>query len=568
MQEREGGRVGDAYSPAAWEGPGVEQAGASAEAILGERAELEHVQEQEQEDEAGRFEGLFLNESPYSQHLYRDVMRKAGDVLIREFAAKKQPYSGETPQRLRELLEGSEIGPREPAEDWKALFDEIGADVLRHSAIVTHPACAAHLHCPPLLATLAAEAWISAMNQSMDSWDQSMSGTMLEEAVVAWLRELFRLPAGADGVFTSGGTQSNFMGLLLARNHFASSRWGWNVQHKGLPLAAGRMRILCSEAAHFTVKQSAALLGLGEHAVVTVPCDERRRMSPDALLGRLAQMKAADLIPIAIVATAGTTDYGSIDPLPEIAVIAEEHGLWFHVDAAYGGALALSDLHAGRLEGLERADSVTVDFHKGFYQPVSCGAFLVREGERLQTIRLHADYLNPEEDEEEGVPNLVVKSVQTTRRFDALKLYVSLRYYGRRTFGDMVDHTIRTAAGTARLIEREAKLALMAEPELGTVVFRYIPDGEDGELADAVNAGIRARLLEEGSCILARTRVNGRLCLKLTILNPLTTLAHTARMLELVVFAGERLESDSAGEAQGARAQLADHGGGHAKVLT
>ncbi|MFC4098568.1 pyridoxal phosphate-dependent decarboxylase family protein [Paenibacillus xanthanilyticus] len=499
----------------------------------------------EQEDEAGRFEGLFLNDSPYSQQLYRNVMRKAGDVLIHEFAARRQPYSGEKPHRLRELFEGRDIGPQEPAEDWKALFEEIGAEVLRHSAVVTDPACAAHLHCPPLLASLAAEAWISATNQSMDSWDQSMSGTMLEEAVVAWLCTLFRLPEGADGVFTSGGTQSNFMGLLLARNHFASARWGWNVQHRGLPLAAGRMRILCSEAAHFTVKQSAALLGLGEHAVVTVPCDERRRMSPDALLGRLAQMKAADLIPIAIVATAGTTDYGSIDPLPEIAAIAKEHGLWLHVDAAYGGALALSDQHAGRLAGLERADSVTVDFHKGFYQPVSCGAFLVREGERLQTIRLHADYLNPEEDEADGVPNLVVKSVQTTRRFDTLKLYVSLRYYGRRTFGDMVDQTIRIASGTARLIEREPALELMAEPELGTVVFRYKTACGEGARSDAVNAGIRDALLEEGACILARTRVNGRLCLKLTILNPLTTLAHTARMLRLAVLAGERLESDS-----------------------
>lgn len=558
MLGREDGRAdGETRGQAGWEDTYDKQGTAKTGGAPDEQAEMEL----EQDEEAGRFEGLFLNASAYSQHLYRDVMRKAGEVLVREFATRRQPYSGETPQRLRELFERREIGPREPAGDWKSLFEEIGEEVLRHSAVVTHPACAAHLHCPPLLASLAAEAWISATNQSMDSWDQSMSGTMLEEAVVAWLCELYRFPAGADGVFTSGGTQSNFMGLLLARNHYASVRWGWNVQHRGLPLAAGRMRILCSEAAHFTVKQSAGLLGLGEQAVVTVPCDERRRMSPDALRGRLAQMKAADLFPIAIVATAGTTDYGSIDPLPEIAAIAEEHGLWFHVDAAYGGALALSDRHAGRLEGLARADSVTVDFHKGFYQPVSCGAFLVREGERLQSIRLHADYLNPEEDEEEGVPNLVVKSVQTTRRFDALKLYVSLRYYGRRTFGDMVDQTIRTAALTARHIDREPALALMAEPELGTVVFRYETHGGDGAKSDAVNAGIRDLLLKDGSCILARTRVNGRLCLKLTILNPLTTLAHTAKMIRMVVLAGQRLESDLANEAQGIHGEQADNGG-------
>ncbi|AFC33264.1 L-2,4-diaminobutyrate decarboxylase [Paenibacillus mucilaginosus 3016] len=486
------------------------------------------------------YDRLFLHGSEDSQEEYRQAMNRAMDVLIRDFASAPGPYSGADPQSLLRVYREVPVCPEDGAPI-DALIERIGTTVVRHSAVVTDPACIAHLHCPPLSVSLAAEALVSGTNQSMDSWDQSMSGTLLEERITAWLCGIFGYDPGSDGVFTSGGTQSNFMGLLLARNHFAKRQWGWDIQRKGLPPEASRMRILCSEAAHFTVKQSAALLGLGEQTVVTVPVDSRHRMRADAAAEILASLTAEGLLPFALVATAGTTDFGSIDPLRELAGLARTYGLWLHADAAYGGALVLSDTYAVRLRGLELADSITVDFHKMFYQPISCGAFLLKERRYFDYIRLNADYLNPEEDEDHGIPNLVTKSVQTTRRFDALKLYMSLQHLGRRAFGEMIDFTVETARATARFIRQDPQLELIGEPEMNAVVFRYVPPAVPGETeeeaglrADLLHTEIRAQLLAEGRAVVARTRVKGRVCLKFTLLNPRTTAEHTAGILQEV----------------------------------
>lgn len=476
----------------------------------------------------------FLTGSPESAAAYREAMAAAQDVLLRHLG-RPLPYSGAAPEELSDLLPGDGVCPEE-GEGLSRVLKEAGETVLEHSVRVAHPACAAHLHCPPLVPALAAEAVTSAANQSMDSWDQAPAATVLEERVVRWLCGLFGYGPGADGVFTPGGTQSNLMGLLLARDRFARDRLGWSVRERGLPPEAGRMRILCSEAAHFSVTRSAVLLGLGERAVVTVGTDAGRRMSPEALDRALEGLGERGLVPVAIVATAGTTDFGSIDPLPELAARARELGLWLHVDAAYGGALALSERYRSRLTGIEDADSIAVDFHKGFYQPVSCAAFLVRSGGELARIEARADYLNPEED----LPSLVGKSLQTTRRFDALKLYVSLRALGRRRLAAMVERTVGLAEAAAGFVRETPELELAARPQLGTVVFRYRPT-RPGD-ADRINAGIRRELLRSGEAVVARTRVDGRVYLKLTLLNPLATPEDLRGLVEAVVRTGKRLE--------------------------
>lgn len=180
----------------------------------------------------------------------------------------------------------------------------------------------------------------------------------------------------ADGVFTSGGTQSNYMGLLLARNKACETYFKVNAHQKGLPYEANKLRILCSEHAHFTVQQSAAQLGLGANAVVTVSTDDQQKLSIDDARDKLKKLRREGLIPFMIVATAGTTDFGSIDSISETARLAKDEGLWLHVDAAYGGALLFSHQYRSLLDGLHLADSITIDFHKLYYQSISCGAFL------------------------------------------------------------------------------------------------------------------------------------------------------------------------------------------------
>lgn len=495
------------------------------------------------EKQSSWLESVFHTGSATSVAAFHDALDEARTVVSRHFAAGCKAYGGMGPHDLTGVLASGELLPDEGI-GLREVLAEIGEKVVRNSVRVTDPLCAAHLHCPPLIPALAAEVLISAMNQSMDSWDQSPAGTLLEQRMTQLLCRIYGLPGSADGTFTSGGTQSNLLGLLLARNHFALARLGWDARKRGLPPDAGRLRILCSEHAHFSVSRSAMTLGLGEQCVVAVAADSRHRLSPEALDRRIGELRTGGLLPFAILATAGTTDYGSIDPLPEIADRAEAEGLWLHVDAAYGGALILSDRHARALRGIERANSITVDFHKLFYQPISCGAFLVGSGGSFDLIRMNAEYLNPESEELAGVPNLVGKSLQTTRRFDALKLHASFQCLGRRGFAEMIDRTLELAGEAASRIGGDPRFELLnPDPQLNAIVFRFLPPGSGArdrtdELSDRVNRRIRDELLASGAAVIGRTRAAGRQYLKLTLLNPRTTIADIERLLARILDLG------------------------------
>ena len=479
-------------------------------------------------------ESLFVG-SDEGDDAYRTAITQAVDAVVG--SSENGPYSSRSPTALRDQFADESMIPEDGA-GIDAAIDAAEA-ILGDSVRVEHPTCFAHLHCPPMVPGLAAEAMLSATNQSMDSWDQSPAATTVETRMIEELCSLFGYDADAgDGVFTSGGTGSNFLGLLLAREWFAKERFGTDVQRSGLPPRAKAMRILCSEEAHFTAEQAAAHLGLGENAVTTVETDDERRMSPDALDRTIERLHERELLPFALVGTAGTTDFGSIDPLSALAERAEEHGLWFHVDAAYGGALAVSERHRDLLSGIERADSISVDFHKLFYQPISCGAFLLRDGSRYEHIARNASYLNPEGD---SAPNLVAKSAQTTRRFDALKPFVTFRALGREGLATLIDGTLDLADDVATLLADDDSFELLAEPTLNAVVFRYRPTTDlSDERVGWLNEAIRESLLREGTAVVARTEVDGVPALKFTLLNPRTTFDDVVAVLDAV---GERGDS-------------------------
>jgi L-2,4-diaminobutyrate decarboxylase len=367
----------------------------------------------------------------------------------------------------------------------------------------------------------------------MDSWDQSSAATYLEERLVQWVSQKLNLSPRADGTFTSGGTQSNYMGLLLARDRFCDQKWNWDVKLQGLPQESHKLRILCSEDAHFTVKKSAFQLGLGEQSVVTIETDENKKMDTNVLQEEVERLKAAGLYPMCVVATAGTTDFGSIDPISEIAEIVNENELWLHVDAAYGGALMLSEHHKFKLTGIEKANSITIDFHKQFYQPISCGAFFVKDKSNFRYLAHHADYLNPEKDEEDGLVHLVNKSVQTTRRFDALKLYMSLRIVGEKNFANMIDYTIHLAEQTVSVMNQNKRIEVCnKKPEINAVVFRY-GDGSEERLND-LNLFIYKKLIHTGTALVAKTKVKNQVFLKFTLLNPRTTIVDIEDILHSI----------------------------------
>ena len=485
------------------------------------------------------FESDFLTPSECSKDAYRQLLSQAAQLISE--ALPHRPYAGQPPTALSNLIDDQFLPQKESSADQMA---NALRTVVANSVAVAHPHTAAHLHCPPLLAALAAEVVTSALNQSMDSFDQAPIATVIEQKMLRWLCAQAGLPDTSNGTFTTGGSQANYMGLLLARDAFLQKQWDWSAQKSGLPLEARMLRILCSEVAHFTVEKSAAQLGLGTDSVVRVSVDSKFRIDPAALTRALTQLQQQGLLVMAIVATAGTTDFGSIDPLPEVAALAKDAGAWLHVDAAYGGALLFSPRHRQKLAGIELADSLSVDFHKLFWQPIPCSVFLLRDSRHFDSMKMHADYLNPELHEQEGIPNLVTTSLLTSRRFDALKLWISLQALGRDKLARMIDRTILLANHAANIIRTTPELDLVAEPQLSTVVFRYLPATTQVD-ADSLNAMIRQRLFDRGLAVIGHTRVRHRQCLKFTCMNPAVTEEDLETLLDVIVEQGTALERNS-----------------------
>ncbi|MBT2515412.1 aspartate aminotransferase family protein [Arthrobacter sp. ISL-30] len=445
-----------------------------------------------------------------------------------------------------------------PLPDTAAALEELDKLYLR-DAIYFHDArYAAHLNCPVVIPALVGEAVLSAVNSSMDTWDQSVGATMIERRLIDWTAERLGLGAEADGVFTSGGSQSNFQALLIARNHAVArlreeavaGGAGGAEKSVRLPHLLDRLRIFTSEDSHFSIQKSASMLGLGFDAVVSVPCALDHRMDPSALGVALADAHDAGLVPMAVVATAGTTDFGAVDPLSELSALARAYGAWLHVDAAYGGGLIVSGRYAGLLDGISLADSVTIDFHKTFFQPVSSSAILVRNGAMLRHVTYYADYLNPESAAKAEIPNQVDKSIQTTRRFDALKLWLTLRIMGADAIGALFDEAIDLAARVGAILAEDADFELATAPQMSTLVFRYRPLLEDGsriadDVADQLNPAIRAAVFASGQAVVAGTKVAGRHYLKFTLLNAEATLEDIQEIVGLLRRTGAGLLAES-----------------------
>lgn len=467
----------------------------------------------------------------------RPLLATALDALAKGVVERAGPLPAGGPAAVDSLLSADPL-PQTGTGAEAALADVV-QEFAAGAADPADPACVAHLHTPPLALAVAADMIGAALNSSLDSWDQAPSGNRAESAVVRALAGLVGYdPEVASGAVTSGGTESNLTGLLLAREHALAADLGVHPVASGIPAEAhGRMRVLCAETTHFSVARSAGVLGIGEDSVVSVPVDAQHRMDPAALRRILGRLRDNGEIPIAVVATAGSTDLGVVDPLPELAEAAREHRTWLHVDAAYGGGALFSRRLAPLLAGLERADSVSVDLHKLGWQPVAAGTFLTRHAADFAPVERRVAYLNTADDEAAGFGSLLGRSLRTTRRPDALKIATTFRALGREGLGSLVDRCHDQALHAAAAVRAHPRLQLYRDPVLTTVVFRYLP--ESGE-ADAVNAELRRRLLRDGTAVVGRTELDGAVWLKFTLLNPNTTGEDLDGLLADVLAAGDK----------------------------
>ncbi|MFF4804151.1 lysine decarboxylase DesA [Streptomyces sp. NPDC001351] len=462
---------------------------------------------------------------------YRRSVTEGVERVAAKLATTDRPFTGVTVDALAPRIDAIDLD--RPLGDTGAVLDELEDVYLRDAVYFHHPRYLAHLNCPVVIPAVLGEAVLSAVNSSLDTWDQSAGGTLIERKLIDWTTARIGLGPAADGVFTSGGTQSNLQALLLAREEAKSD-------------SLAKLRIFASEVGHFSVQKSAKLLGLGPDAVVSIPVDLDKRMQTVALARELERCRKDGLIPMAVVATAGTTDFGSIDPLPEIAELCARSGAWLHVDAAYGCGLLASLKYRDRIEGIERADSVTVDYHKSFFQPVSSSAVLVRDASTLRHATYHAEYLNPRRMVTERIPNQVDKSLQTTRRFDALKLWMTLRVMGADGIGELFDEVCDLAQEGWNLLAADPRFDVVVRPSLSTLVFRYIPAAvTDPAEIDRANLYARRALFASGDAVVAGTKVGGRHYLKFTLLNPGTTTEDIAAVLDLIAGHAEQYLGES-----------------------
>ncbi|WP_329182594.1 pyridoxal phosphate-dependent decarboxylase family protein [Streptomyces sp. NBC_01477] len=409
-------------------------------------------------------------------------------------AARGGPLPAGGPKETARRVAGA-LGRPLPADGTGAheALHTLVREVARGAADPADPHCAAHLHCPPLALSAAAELAAAALNPSLDSWDQAPAATEIETRVAAALAAVVYpdLPA-PDALMTTGGTESNQLALLLARERAA-----------GGP----RVQVVCGANAHHSVQRAAWLLGLPSPVVVRTPAGVLDPADVDAALDELPGRAL-------LVATAGTTDTGAIDPLPQLAQAAARHGAELHVDAAYGGTLLFSRHESGKLDGLQSAVSVTLDLHKLGWQPVAAGLLAVPDGAALRPLGHQADYLNAADDTEAGLPDLLGRSLRTTRRPDVLKIAVTLRALGREGLGALVDAVCGHAHQLADAVDRHPALDLRGRPVISTVLFR--PKDTDDEQV----AALRRELMHEGRAVLGRAAADGRLWLKATVLNP------------------------------------------------
>lgn len=435
------------------------------------------------------------------------------------------PRSARTPAQLRAGVRALEVCPPEGVA-LPTVLDELGVAVWAHGVRPLDVACVAHLHPPSVVPAVVTELTIAATNQSMDSWDQAPAATEVELHLMDFLGARLGFSARASGIMTSGGTASNGLGLTLARSA-AGAALGVDVLKSGLPDEARAWRFVTSDQAHFSVQRAAAQLGLGRDAVVTVASDATGAMDLAALDEALDSLARRALVPIALSATAGTTDTGAIDPLAAVAERARRLGAWFHVDAAVAGAFVMSDDLRPRVEGIELADSVTIDFHKLWWQPFNASALVVSDARRFDLLRVRSRYLD-RGDELEGMVNLVGRSLDTSRRFDAAKVVASLRTIGQRTFARMLEYLVDLTAYAAAAIEASEDFTLVAPASTVSCVF-----DAPGFGADDLRR-VQQELLADGTMVLGRTVVHERAALKFTFMNPLATREDVDALLAVV----------------------------------
>jgi aromatic-L-amino-acid decarboxylase len=458
---------------------------------------------------------------------FREVGHRVVDLLAEylEHIEEKPVFPNVEPSTLTQLF--AEPLPQDSSPPEKVL-QELEEKLLPNCTNVGHPGYMGLITPSPNPVGIIADFICSALNQNIGAYTIGPAAVAMERRTVRWLTDLVGYDENAGGNLTSGGMMANFVGLKLARDCVSSDQ----IQHEGVE---ERWAVYTSEERHVSVDKAVDAVGLGRTALRALPTDAGFRVRLDALEAAIAEDHKSGIRPLCIVGVFGTTNTGAVDPIRELRTIADREGMWLHADAAYGGGMLLSHAWSMRDQGLELADSVTIDPHKWFYAPLDAGAILVKDDRRLTaSFGMKPSYLTDELDGGNERYQYYVHSFEQSRRFRGLKVWMSFKRYGANQIGEWIDNNVRQAKHLYSVIAKHPDFEAASEPPMSAICIRYW----DAELEEAqskeLHAEVARRVEQSGKFWISTTELKGKAWFRINPVNFRTRIEHMDQLLALL----------------------------------
>jgi aromatic-L-amino-acid decarboxylase len=463
-----------------------------------------------------------------------EQLGRAVTAIITEYAGSldsRKVTSKASPQELEELFD--EPLPETGISSGEILGQFV-SDVLEHAMQVPSPRYYGQFNPTPLPIGVWADALASALNQNAGAWRNGPTSAMIEARVLRWLCELIGYGPEGFGVLASGGTEANLIALKCARDRAHRA-----AVATGLRSASGELTVYASEQCHFSIERSLDILGLGRASLRKIDTDENFHIRPEVLQKQIEADRKAGSIPCCIIGVGGTTSTGVIDPLDQLAAMAQENNCWYHVDAAYGGTLAFSRQHRAKLKGIELADSITFDPHKWMFVPFACGAVLVRNGGRVlrDAFDITPEYLNEDRGGADVEFDFFRYGQMGTRRFSSLKLWMALKFMGRAGYAAVIERQIELTQYLAERLEELSDFQRVSPVETAVCCFRFLPASvikADCAVQDRLQQRLQQAIEHDGAAWITTTVLNGRRALRVNVNSFLTRRRHIDDLVDLL----------------------------------